>query len=262
MFHKRVTLSHHMKVHADERKHVCSYCPKAFFVKKQLKEHLNTHLGLRPFPCPHCPDTFAGNGARYNHIKLRHKPHTITQNSIRSADIVLHIERWRETEVYAPIWVIQNQLKFKQRKRNISQKLESMTSKKHLSSFESSDHNVYDGIHAEEKPVSCVTRGSKFSGNNLKVHERIHSGERPFSSKECGSKFAHEVHLKSRERIRKHRSESAPKNSYRGNSVYLFLMWIKVLSKLHSLKIHEGIHMGEKHFLMLCVDRRFLAESI
>ncbi|CAG0910243.1 unnamed protein product [Cyprideis torosa] len=80
MFHKRVTLSHHIKVHADERKHVCSYCPKAFFVKKQLKEHLNTHLGLRPFSCPHCPDTFAGNGARYNHIKLRHKPHTITSS--------------------------------------------------------------------------------------------------------------------------------------------------------------------------------------
>lgn len=66
------SLSSHMKIHNEERKHVCSQCGNSFKRAEHLRIHVNgVHLKKKPYTCEYCPKTFAQSGDRNIH-RLRH----------------------------------------------------------------------------------------------------------------------------------------------------------------------------------------------
>lgn len=75
------SLSSHLKVHTEVRKHPCPQCGNSFKRAEHLRIHINgVHLKQRPYDCPLCSKTFAQSGDRNIHMR-RHtgeKPHTCT----------------------------------------------------------------------------------------------------------------------------------------------------------------------------------------
>lgn len=51
-------LKQHMNVHSGARKHVCSFCGKAFSQRGNLTCHLNIHTGYKPHKCDECGKSF------------------------------------------------------------------------------------------------------------------------------------------------------------------------------------------------------------
>lgn len=51
-------LKQHMNVHSGVRRHVCSFCGKAFSQRGNLTCHLNIHTGYKPHKCDQCAKSF------------------------------------------------------------------------------------------------------------------------------------------------------------------------------------------------------------
>lgn len=71
-------LLHHMRgVHGAEKDKIfqCTYCPKIFAKKQNMKVHLNTHTNARPFHCrvEGCASAFNSVASRNSHEKNSHK---------------------------------------------------------------------------------------------------------------------------------------------------------------------------------------------
>ena len=60
-----------MKIHTDERPHVCKYCAKGFIQKVHLQTHLLRHSGDKPWLCNICGKGFVTNAVLKEHsVKL------------------------------------------------------------------------------------------------------------------------------------------------------------------------------------------------
>lgn len=57
----------HIKIHSEERNHVCSVCNKCFKTKGVLRTHMMTHTGERPLKCRYCGKGFSRYTSRSVH---------------------------------------------------------------------------------------------------------------------------------------------------------------------------------------------------
>uniref|UniRef100_A0A336MA35 CSON012622 protein n=1 Tax=Culicoides sonorensis TaxID=179676 RepID=A0A336MA35_CULSO len=63
----------HMKIHNDERPHVCPTCNQAFKRRIALKDHVSgVHNGIPRHACNFCDRAFNNSGNKYKHIKQAH----------------------------------------------------------------------------------------------------------------------------------------------------------------------------------------------
>ncbi|XP_037044359.1 transcription factor grauzone-like isoform X3 [Bradysia coprophila] len=69
---KRLLAIHIKRSHA-EKKHQCTYCGKAFRIRKILQEHIAAlHTGANLYTCPYCDRTFKSSANMYAHRKRAH----------------------------------------------------------------------------------------------------------------------------------------------------------------------------------------------
>ncbi|EDW69549.2 zinc finger protein Paris [Drosophila virilis] len=69
-YKRRASLQAHMDSHIRERAYKCQDCPKVFVLGYQLKKHMICHAGKRPYACPHCPKAFKNNTNLQSHIRI------------------------------------------------------------------------------------------------------------------------------------------------------------------------------------------------
>ncbi|XP_021050353.1 transcriptional repressor CTCFL isoform X2 [Mus pahari] len=69
---KLSTFNRHVKIHSNERPHLCHLCLKAFRTATLLKNHVNTHTGTRPYKCGDCDMAFVTSGELVRHRRYKH----------------------------------------------------------------------------------------------------------------------------------------------------------------------------------------------
>uniref|UniRef100_A0A8C6N2W4 CCCTC-binding factor n=1 Tax=Mus spicilegus TaxID=10103 RepID=A0A8C6N2W4_MUSSI len=69
---KLSTFNRHIKIHSNERPHLCHLCLKAFRTVTLLRNHVNTHTGTRPHKCRDCDMAFVTSGELVRHRRYKH----------------------------------------------------------------------------------------------------------------------------------------------------------------------------------------------
>ncbi|XP_032758348.1 transcriptional repressor CTCFL isoform X2 [Rattus rattus] len=69
---KLSTFNRHIKIHSDERPHLCHLCLKSFRTVTLLRNHVNTHTGTRPYKCGDCDMAFVTSGELVRHRRYKH----------------------------------------------------------------------------------------------------------------------------------------------------------------------------------------------
>ena len=169
----------HMKIHTNEKLHLCGLCDKRFRESGQLKLHQRlNHLGEKPFQCKICETSFGQVVHLLNHeaIHSEEKPFPCEfckKRFRRQINLNNHIKIHTNEKPY----FCQTCSKSFSRSDNL---------KTHISAY-----------HEREKLFQCKKCSASFSySSSLKAHERSHTGKKPFQCKTCQKCFAEPNKLK------------------------------------------------------------------
>jgi len=97
-FDTKLSLQNHARIkHSDPTlsKLLCSFCPKVFYKKWQVKEHQAVHTNLSPFKCPLCEESFKTYHDFKRHTKVAHaSPSSKKVHTCLEKDCGLVFEKW------------------------------------------------------------------------------------------------------------------------------------------------------------------------
>ncbi|GFT13518.1 zinc finger protein 271 [Trichonephila clavipes] len=147
-FSEKSNLKRHLLIHTNEKPHVCDICNKAFSEKSNLKKHLHIHTKEKPYVCDICNKSFSQNSNLEKHLLIHtnEKPHV--------CDICYKCFSHRDVF------------------------------KKHLF------------VHTKEKPYVCDICNKSFSRNSSwNRHLRIHTNEKPHVCHICNKSFSQNSNL-------------------------------------------------------------------
>ncbi|KAL1786923.1 transcriptional repressor CTCFL isoform X2 [Sigmodon hispidus] len=153
------TFTRHMKIHNDERPHLCHLCLKAFRTVTLLRNHINTHTGTRPYKCGDCDMAFVTSGELVRHRRYRHtheKPFKCSMckyASVEASKLKRHIRSHtgeRPFQCYQCTYASKDTYKLKRHMRT----------------------------HSGEKPYECPTCHARFTqSGTMKIHVAQKHGE-------------------------------------------------------------------------------------
>ncbi|KAK2899465.1 zinc finger protein 37-like [Channa argus] len=183
---KLSSLSQHMLLHSDEKRHGCDVCGKHFRLRQNLIGHKKIHtVRERPYLCDICCKSFCSTDRLNAHLKThKKKPHTCSECG-----------RAYESEVN-----LLSHMKIHFEERPYSCSVCGRTYK-YKNNF--TDHMI---LHSDEKRFACGICGKPCARQtHLTIHMRSHTGERPYKCTLCHKAFAQNYYLKMH--MKNHRKE-------------------------------------------------------
>lgn len=170
-------LKQHMNVHSGVRKHVCSFCGKAFSQRGNLTCHLNIHTGHKPHKCDQCGKSFSDPTGLKMH-KINHSDEANFQCSLCQTTF-----RYKHS--------LQTHLRSHRNERNHA------CTYCDMAFVTSSSLKKHIRTHTGERPYKCdLCTKSFISGGHLQQHKKSHLRNKLYQCEKCETAFSSKATLK------------------------------------------------------------------
>ncbi|XP_005074636.1 transcriptional repressor CTCFL [Mesocricetus auratus] len=258
------TFTRHVKIHNDERPHLCHLCLKAFRTVTLLRNHVNTHTGTRPYKCGDCDMAFVTSGELVRHRRYKHtheKPFKCSickYASVEASKLKRHI---RSHTGERPFQCCQCTYASK----------DTYKLKRHMRT------------HSGEKPYECPTCHARFTqSGTMKIHvaqkhgENVPRHECPHCATIIARKSDLRVHLRnlhspSPEEIKCRYCPAGfheryallqHQRTHKDEKKFKCKQCDYACKQERCLKAHMRIHTGEKPFSCLACDKHFRQKQL
>ncbi|KAK2498367.1 hypothetical protein MC885_014903 [Smutsia gigantea] len=185
------SFTRHMKIHTNEKPHVCHLCLRAFRTVTVLRNHIYTHTGTKPNKCGDCDMAFITSGELQRHRRYKHthekpfKCSLCTYASVEVSKLKRHIQSHtgeRPFQCHLCSYASKDTYKLKQHKRTHS------------------GEGLQKDPGGEKGKLSALESFGRDQGlgeATLRVTFVIHvAGERPYECHVCHARFTQRVTMK------------------------------------------------------------------
>nr|XP_021512696.1 transcriptional repressor CTCFL-like isoform X3 [Meriones unguiculatus] len=258
------SFTRHVKIHSNERPHLCHLCLKAFRTVTLLRNHVNTHTGTRPYKCSDCDMAFVTSGELARHRRYKHtheKPFKCSvckYASVEASKLKRHI---RSHTGERPFQCCQCEYASK----------DSYKLKRHMRT------------HSGEKPYECSTCHARFTqSGTMKTHMAQKHGENvpkykcPHCATTIGRKSDLRVHLQN---LHSHSPEEIKcrycpagfheryaliqhQRTHKNEKKFKCKQCDYACKQERSLTAHMRTHTGEKPFACLVCNKHFRQKQL
>ncbi|XP_076250490.1 uncharacterized protein LOC143190207 isoform X2 [Rhynchophorus ferrugineus] len=220
-FRFQQNLKRHMLIHKGVKPFTCDVCGKAFSRAHVRNEHMNTHTGHNPYICMYCGKGFKRYANHFIHV-YRHKLINGEIDKSKDRKLYLQLECDECNKIFANRGALANHMLLHQvpveKKFLCNECGKGFLTKAHLKS--------HSRTHTGECPYQCKKCGKSYKQkSSYTSHQLTHSGERPYRCIVCAKLFTQSGHLKVHMRVH----SGSYKNSYWRNSIYVCIMWSRLL---------------------------------
>ncbi|XP_051000809.1 transcriptional repressor CTCFL [Acomys russatus] len=261
---KLSTFTRHLKIHSDERPHLCHLCLKAFRTITLLRNHVNTHTGTRPYKCGDCDMAFVTSGELVRHRRYKHtheKPFKCSICKYASVEASKLKRHMRSHTGERPFQCLQCAYASK----------DTYKLKRHMRT------------HSGEKPYECPTCHARFTqSGTMKIHmvqkhsDNVPKYECPHCATTIGRKSDLRVHLRN---MHSHSPEEIKcrycpagfheryaliqhQRTHKNEKKFKCERCDYACKQERCLTAHMRIHTGEKPFSCLACDQHFQQKQL